>query len=54
MGSVSVSKWKRASVIPPQNYMLRLTEAERLEDEGNLAAVEIATRDSNGSAAPGP
>ena len=40
-----------AFVIPPCNVMLRLTEAERLEDEGNLTAVETVARDSNGSAA---
>lgn len=45
-------KERGAFVIPPCNVLLRLTKAERLEDEGILTAVEIVTRDSNGSATP--
>lgn len=39
-------------VMPPCNVMLRLTEVERLGDEGKLSATDIITRDSNGSATP--
>lgn len=41
-----------AFVVSLCNVMQRLTEAERLEDDGNLTAVETVPRDSDGSAAP--
>lgn len=45
-------KETRGFVVSLCNVMQMLTEAERLEDDGNLTAVEIAPRVSNGSAAP--
>jgi len=44
---------KDTDAFAPCNAMLRLREAERLGDEGNLTAVEIVTRGSNSSVVPG-
>lgn len=39
-------------VMPLCNVVLRVTEEERLGDEGELTAADVITRDSNGSITP--